>query len=242
MPERLEGLAKPEPFWLLRLEPFKRGQDLGFQFSWRKIATGESGLETQLEIPAGPPPEAFRLLHLALPKPLRSPDDHLLPATPLGLWTYVKAAAFQALGLECHPCNPLLLTGVVYTGRLSGQLVVARRAAERRDLMSFPDHQSQVVDLLWLYLGDYDRFELSIQELPGHLRTVVQRFYRGYLLLLKGERSRARESFAAAEAVTGGYSHYLRQVQDHPRWKALLRNVQERQRLMEANEVLAKFP
>lgn len=112
-------------------------------------------------------------------------------------------------GLRTHPRSPLLHTGIVYAARNAGLLELARRAADRRDTWAFTEHQPQAIDLLFLYLGDWPRFEHSLQEQSGHLRTTPQRFYRGFLALVKGDRQSAIQAFESAEAVERGYPHYI---------------------------------
>ena len=113
-------------------------------------------------------------------------------------------------GLRTHPRSPLLLSGMVYAARNAGLLELARAAAERRDRCSFPVFQAVTIDVLFLYLNDWPRFEITLKDQPGHLRNTIQRFYRGYLALLRGRGAEAIEAFKAAEAVPRGYPHYIR--------------------------------
>lgn len=112
-------------------------------------------------------------------------------------------------GLAAHPRSPLLYTGVVYAARNAGLMELALQAADRRDRWAFTEHQPQAIDLLFLYLGDWPRFEHSLKEQPGHLRTTPQRFYRGFLSLVRGDRAAAIQAFEAAERVERGYPHYI---------------------------------
>ncbi len=109
-----------------------------------------------------------------------------------------------------HPRSPLLLTGLVYSARNAGLLDLARAAAERRDRWSFPEFQPLTIDVLFLYLNDWPRFEVTLKDQPGHLRSTTQRFYRGYLALLRNRTAEAIEAFRAAESVPRGYPHYIR--------------------------------
>lgn len=112
--------------------------------------------------------------------------------------------------LHTHPRSTLLLTGMVYGARNAGLLELARRAADRRDRLSFAEFQPIAIDVLFLYLNDWPRFEATLRDQPGHLRNTIQRFYRGYLALLRNRREEAVEAFLAAESVPRGYPHYMR--------------------------------
>jgi tetratricopeptide (TPR) repeat protein len=113
-------------------------------------------------------------------------------------------------GLKRHPSSPVLLTGLMYSARNAGLLELAGEASKRRDRWSFPEVQPLAIDVLALYTGDHARFEATLQDQPGHLRNSVQRFFRGYLALIRGNRAQAAQAFASAEAVPRGYPHYLR--------------------------------
>ena len=119
--------------------------------------------------------------------------------------------ALEALfdGLRTHPNSPLLLSGLVYAARNAGLFELAKKAAERRDRKGFPEFQPLTIDILFLYLNDWPRFELSLADQPGHLRNTIQRFYRGYLALLRNRNADAVEAFKAAESVPRGYPHYI---------------------------------
>lgn len=301
-PTNLQKMARPEPWWVLTVEPNKKGDDLGFRLSLVRVNPAHTDPETIFEIPPGPPSEALTRLCLSLPSPLRpSLNLRLLPATPSGFWTCIQAnslrfnntripeaialsreflakepdsatayltlasllyrklldepspdavhlleeaesclakalllapdhprialqwaqfkvdsgdqrEAFRALfsSLDEHPLNPFLLTGVAFTARITGLLNLSKKALDRRDLMTFPEHQPLSIDLLWIYLGDLTRFERTLQEQPGHLRVSIQRFYRGYSYLLQGRRAEALEAFARVEEVPGGFPQYIR--------------------------------
>lgn len=119
--------------------------------------------------------------------------------------------ALEALfeGLRTHPNSPLLLSGLVYAARNAGLFELAKKAAEQRDHKAFPEFQPLTIDILFLYLNDWPRFELSLADQPGHLRNTIQRFYRGYLALLRNRNAEAIEAFKAAESVPRGYPHYI---------------------------------
>lgn len=121
-----------------------------------------------------------------------------------------EAIALLFDALRSHPRSPLLLSGLVYAARNSGLLDLARRAAERRDRWTFPEAQPFAIDILFLYLNDWPRFERTLKDQPGHLRNTTQRFYRGYLALLRSRGAEAVEAFRAAESVPRGYPHYIK--------------------------------
>ncbi len=111
-----------------------------------------------------------------------------------------------------QPANPTLLTGMAYAARGAGLLQLSRRALDLRDRLAWSDLQPQAVDITCLYLGDFARFEASLQERPGHLRstTGVLPFYRGYLALVRGDRSRAQREFEQAGRLANGYPNIQR--------------------------------
>ncbi len=113
---------------------------------------------------------------------------------------------------RAQPSNPLLLTGLAYAARGAGLLPLSRRAMDLRDSLTFPEYLPQAVDITCLYTGELPRFEASLQDRPGHLRntTGVLAFYRGYLALVEGDRTRARAEFAAARQAPHGYPNILR--------------------------------
>jgi hypothetical protein len=111
-----------------------------------------------------------------------------------------------------QPHNPTLLTGVAYAARGAGLLPFSRRAMALRDELALAKIQPQAVDITCLYTGEIQRFEASLQEQPGHLRSTsgVLPFYRGYLALVRGDRALAQQEFAAAAALSRGYPNILR--------------------------------
>jgi hypothetical protein len=111
-----------------------------------------------------------------------------------------------------QPHNPTLLTGIAYAARGAGLLKLASRAMDLRDKLAFTQLQPQAVDITCLYTGDIARFEASLQERPGHLRstTGVLPFYRGYLALAQGDRPRARREFQAMALLDRSYPNLLR--------------------------------
>ena len=111
-----------------------------------------------------------------------------------------------------QPHNLTLLTGIAYAARGAGLLPLARRAMDIRDDLAFTSLQPQAVDITYLYTGEFDRFEASLQGHPGHLRNTagVVPFYRGYLAMVRGDRERARKEFRATADLTNGYPNILR--------------------------------
>ena len=111
-----------------------------------------------------------------------------------------------------QPYNPTLLTGIAYAARGAGLLPLARRAMDLRDDLAFARLAPQAVDITCLYTGETARFEASLQEQPGHLRSTsgVLPFYRGYLALVRGDRDRAHQEFRLASAQAHGYPNILR--------------------------------
>ncbi|MBK8573812.1 MAG: hypothetical protein IPN91_14615 [Holophagaceae bacterium] len=111
-----------------------------------------------------------------------------------------------------QPHNPTLLTGIAYAARGAGLLPLARRAMDLRDELSFAQVQPQAVDITCLYTGEIPRFEASLQEQPGHLRSTsgVLPFYRGYLALTRGDQALAQREFRAASELAHGYPNIMR--------------------------------
>lgn len=111
-----------------------------------------------------------------------------------------------------QPHNPTLLTGITYAARGAGLLPLARRAMDLRDDLTFASVQPQAVDITCLYTGDIPRFEASLQEQPGHLRSTsgVLPFYRGYLALTRGDRALAQREFRSAAELANGYPTIVR--------------------------------
>ena len=111
-----------------------------------------------------------------------------------------------------QPHNPTLLTGIAYAARGAGLLPLARRAMDLRDRLAFTSVLPQAVDITCLYTGELDRFEASLRDQPGHLRSAsgVLGFYRGYLALVKGDRIRAHAEFRAAAELESGYPNIRR--------------------------------
>jgi hypothetical protein len=138
-----------------------------------------------------------------------------------------------------QPHNPTLLTGIAYAARGAGLLPMARRAMDLRDSLAFAQVQSQAVDITCLYTGEIPRFEASLQEQQGHLRSTsgVLPFYRGYLALIRGDQALAHKEFRTAATLTDGYPNIVRlsevydlilQGRKDEAWKELREYDQER--------------
>ncbi len=138
-----------------------------------------------------------------------------------------------------QPYNPTLLTGIAYAARGAGLLPLARRAMDLRDSLAIARLQPQAVDITCLYTGEIPRFEASLQEQTGHLRSTsgVLPFYRGYLALVRGDQAKARQEFGAAARLEHGYPSVVRlsaifelilQGQKDTAWRKLREYDQER--------------
>ncbi len=150
-----------------------------------------------------------------------------------------EALDLLLLARRRQPYNPTLLTGIAYAARGAGLLPLARRAMDLCDNLAFATLQPQAVDLTCLYTGEVARFEASLQEQPGHLRSTsgVLPFYRGYLALVRGDRALAHKEFRIAAELTNGYPNILRlsaifdlilEGQKDQAWKNLREYDQER--------------
>ena len=111
-----------------------------------------------------------------------------------------------------QPFNPTLLTGIAYAARGAGLLPLARRAMDLRDGLAYARLQPQAVDITCLYTGEIPRFEASLQEQAGHLRSTsgVLPFYRGYLALVRGDQPLAQREFGVAAHLEHGYPSLVR--------------------------------
>jgi hypothetical protein len=138
-----------------------------------------------------------------------------------------------------QPHVPMLLTGIAYAARGVGLLPLARKAMDIRDELAFAQLQPQAVDITCLYTGEISRFEASLQDQPGHLRSAsgVLSFYRGYLALVKGDRAAAQKEFHQVANASAGYPNILRLSkifdliltgQNDDAWKTLREYDQER--------------
>jgi tetratricopeptide (TPR) repeat protein len=150
-----------------------------------------------------------------------------------------EALDLLLLARRRQPFNPTLLTGIAYAARGAGLLPMARRAMDLRDNLAFAALQPQAVDLTCLYTGEIARFEASLQEQPGHLRSTsgVLPFYRGYLALVRGDRTLAHQEFRTAAELANGYPNIVRlstifdlilQGQKDQAWQQLREYDQER--------------
>jgi hypothetical protein len=152
-----------------------------------------------------------------LQRGLNLAPDHPRGIFLLSLLKTDSGAQAEALDLllrarERQPHNPTLLTGIAYAARGAGLLALSRRAMDLRDELAFAGLQPQAVDITCLYTGELERFEASLREQPGHLRSTsgVLPFYRGYLALVRGDQAQARQEFRTAATRTHGYPNILR--------------------------------
>ena len=121
-----------------------------------------------------------------------------------------QRAALQVLqdSLRAHPRDPTLYTGLAYAARCAGLLDLAVRALARRDQLVFSELQPNVTENTYLYTGDLTRFEAGLVERPGDPRNAVVRFYRGYVALLRGDRTAACYWFAQAQALPNRFAQF----------------------------------
>ena len=122
-----------------------------------------------------------------------------------------KALAILLQARKLQPANPTLLTGVAYAARCAGLLELSRRAIRLRDSLAFSRYLPQAVDITYLYTGEFGKFQACLQDRPGHLRDAsgVLPFYRGYLALVRGDRTAALQAFEAAHDAPLGYSNIV---------------------------------
>lgn len=111
-----------------------------------------------------------------------------------------------------QPHNPTILTGIAYAARGAGLLPMARRAMDLRDGLALSRLQPQAVDITCLYTGEIQKFESSLQEQPGHLRSTsgVLPFYRGYLALVRENHALAQREFRSVVGQASAYPSILR--------------------------------
>ncbi|MFN8010074.1 MAG: hypothetical protein U0P81_01595 [Holophagaceae bacterium] len=112
-------------------------------------------------------------------------------------------------GLASRPGVVPLHTALVYAARTAGLLELARQALEARDRRVPAGLQASSAENTWLYLGDLPRFEASLFERPGNPRNTVVKFYRGYLALMKGDRSQALDHFRETSRSPYGYGQFI---------------------------------
>jgi len=110
--------------------------------------------------------------------------------------------------LREHPLDPGLYSGLAYAARCAGLLDLAESALARRDQLVFSDLEPSVTENAYLYRGDLVRFEGGLHENPGDPRNMVVRFYRGYVALMRGDRTQARYWFAHAQELPDGFAQF----------------------------------
>lgn len=105
-----------------------------------------------------------------------------------------RALARLAPALRAQPRVTVLLQQVAYSARCAGLLDVARRAvARRQEALRTP----LGIENTLLYLGAWDAFEAQLlAEVEAQGWTApAQRFYWGYVTLLRGDRALAARRF-----------------------------------------------
>jgi hypothetical protein len=111
-----------------------------------------------------------------------------------------------------HPHSSSVLNGISYVTQEAGMLGLARRALALEDQNRFRRLKPGSVDVLYLYTGEWDRFEISLRAQPGHQHGVdgVIAFDQGYLALLRNDRVGAHQAFHQAADSNGGYPYLQR--------------------------------
>jgi len=138
----------------------------------------------------------------------------LLPGYPRAMYQLVRfktdVGSFQeslTLGLEFrrrYPRSPLAHGCLIYSARNAGLLEGALRALrEREKLTGGFDADPGLAENTYLYLGDLDRFEQSLNSGNTAVFSPVRHFYRGYLALLRGNRAEALRLFRETQQQPG---------------------------------------
>jgi len=140
----------------------------------------------------------------------------LVPGHPRAtyLWSLMltdigdQRRALQALTLAARrrPRAPDLYLGFAYAGRTAGLLAGAKLALARRQQILGPlaDPSSWSAETTYLYLGDTAAFAQDLERPPATRLDASILFYRGYLALLNGQRSRALAFMKQGCEVEGG--------------------------------------
>ena len=151
--------------------------------------------------------------HLACDEDFRRALE-TLPDFPRALHQYSRyksdiGAAREALDLALRfrdrfPRHPLAYGALAYAARNAGLLEGARKALEARQtlvggLLADPG----LGENTYLYLGDLDAFERSLDAGPGATFNPLRVFYRGYARLLRGDRAGALALFREAQRQPG---------------------------------------
>jgi len=113
-------------------------------------------------------------------------------------------------GLRKHPNSPILLSGLAYAARISGQLELATLACEARRRLVPQEVDPFIAENTFLYTGDLDKFETTLRDRPGHRYNSLVWFYRGYLTQMKGQRDGAIAAYQHAEAWNNDIAHFNR--------------------------------
>lgn len=120
------------------------------------------------------------------------------------------ALEILAVGLRKHPRSPSLLTGLAYAARTAGQLALARKACQLKLALVPEAIEPPMAENSFLYLGDFAAYRNTLKVRPGHRRSALVWFYRGYLDLAEGRPAEALQSFREAEAQTRDIGHFNR--------------------------------
>lgn len=143
----------------------------------------------------------------------------LLPHMPRGVRTYAFFAADTgrgrealAAGLDCaaaYPKSPNAAISVAYPARISGLLDLSERAMRRQArLTGLPRTMHTATDNTRLYRGDLSGFAASLELPQSGPQPALLDFYRGYVRLLGGDRTRALPFFlrgAEGDAAVQGF-------------------------------------
>ena len=150
-----------------------------------------------------------------------------LPAYPRALYQYCRfrtdvGAARESLELalgfrDRFPNHPLAYGALAYAARNTGLLAGAQTAlAARESLVGGLVADPGLGENTYLYLGDLERFERSLEGSPGAPPSPVRIFYRAYARLLRGDRAGALALFRECQSHPGRVIQFeaLAQVYD----------------------------
>lgn len=138
----------------------------------------------------------------------------ILPAHPRATHLYAiyltdignQREAFTKLekAIRAHPSSPALRNGLTYAARTSGLLEVGLQAVERRDRLQGRSKAGRgLAENTFLYHGDLERFAQSLGPPSTGNPEPILDFYRGYYLLVKGDRAGALQAFQKTTAAQG---------------------------------------
>jgi hypothetical protein len=138
----------------------------------------------------------------------------ILPAYPHALYQYCRyktdvGSSRESLELAMQlrnqfPNHPLAYGALAYAARNAGLLEGARTAlAAREALVGGLLADPGLGENTYLYLGDLDRFEQSLDGPAGTEAHPLRLFYRAYAKLLRGDRAGALPLFRACQSQPG---------------------------------------